>query len=297
MDRKAARNAIIALLGGVAVVLAARTLPTATRTGQGGGVGDDEASGDGIISRPPDDTPVETVGGPVPFLSEVVTALALLGAVLALWYIYHNRRDVFRMALVVCVFGGALILLSRLVSPDSAMEFAGGPLGLQGGESAGAGSGNDEPVTTAPPTQWVLVVVLAGLLFAGVVGVVARRTTTSEENADAAGESTDEARAVGQVAGDAADRIEDGTDPDNAVYQAWVDMTELLDVSRTATKTPGEFADAAVDSGIDADDVRELTALFERVRYGTETVSETDEQQAIELLRRIESTYTGDPEG
>jgi hypothetical protein len=43
------------------------------------------------------------------------------------------------------------------------------------------------------------------------------------------------------------------------------------------------------------DDVRELTRLFERVRYGGESATAAREERAVQVLRRIESTYGEEP--
>ncbi len=55
------------------------------------------------------------------------------------------------------------------------------------------------------------------------------------------------------------------TDP---VTRAWQQMVGDLDLPRPASRTPGEFARAAIDAGRDAAAVRQLTRLYEQVRYG-----------------------------
>jgi hypothetical protein len=100
-----------------------------------------------------------------------------------------------------------------------------------------------------------------------------------------------------EAAGRAADRIEEhNADVDNAVYRAWVEMTDLLDVDKPEMYTPGEFADTAVSLGMAEDDVNELTRLFNEVRYGGRDAS-TREDQALEILRNIEAEYGGDDQG
>ncbi|OYR45710.1 MULTISPECIES: DUF4129 domain-containing protein, partial [unclassified Halorubrum] len=60
-----------------------------------------------------------------------------------------------------------------------------------------------------------------------------------------------------------------------------------------ASSTPAEFAAAAVDAGVDAEPVGDLTAVFERVRYGGEEATEERERRAAEALRRIEERHGG----
>ncbi len=97
---------------------------------------------------------------------------------------------------------------------------------------------------------------------------------------------------IGRVAGELADEIEDGVAVSNGVYDAWTEMTDILDIDDPETSTPGEFRDAALAAGLERQDVEELTDLFEEVRYGTARPTEERETRALEALRRIERTYS-----
>jgi hypothetical protein len=70
-------------------------------------------------------------------------------------------------------------------------------------------------------------------------------------------------------------------------------MTEALDVDRPASSTPAEFASAAVAAGVDEEPIDELTAVFERVRYGGEDATADRERRAVAALRRIEERHGG----
>jgi hypothetical protein len=211
---------------------------------------------------------------------------------------------------IVALLGGVVALVSRfftiaagvivglvLIPPTSIAYFfltncaasgGGGGQPLPGGVGGLGSSGVGSPL---PP--WAA----AGLAFAVVVGgAVAVFWSASgddefgleEDEESASVDATD----IADAAGDAADRIEQSdVDVDNEIYRAWNEMTSLLDVDSAASSTAGEFADAAVDAGLDEADVRELTELFEEVRYGTEEPSPEREERAVETLRRIESTY------
>jgi hypothetical protein len=80
---------------------------------------------------------------------------------------------------------------------------------------------------------------------------------------------------------------------DNEVYRAWWEMTRLLEVDAPETATPGEFADAAVELGIDEAYVDPLTTLFEEVRYGHRD-AESREERAIEVFRALAAAYGSD---
>jgi hypothetical protein len=73
-------------------------------------------------------------------------------------------------------------------------------------------------------------------------------------------------------------------------------MTRHLDVPNPESSTPAEFAAVAVEAGIDREDVEELTALFEAVRYGGESPTEDRERRALEALRSVEE-YADDGGG
>ncbi len=117
-----------------------------------------------------------------------------------------------------------------------------------------------------------------------------RRTGDREQVIEAqSGEMNSE---IAAAAGDAADELAADAGVDNGVYRAWAQMAEVLDVEHPDTSSPGEFADAALAAGLDADNVSELTELFEEVRYGTATATPEQEGRAREALRRIERSHT-----
>lgn len=99
---------------------------------------------------------------------------------------------------------------------------------------------------------------------------------------------------LGSVAGDIADRLEQPDSEENLVFTAWAELTGFVDVESPRSATPIEFAEAAIDAGMDPAHVEELTDLFQKVRYGGEE-SEPFEDRAVTVLRRIETAYH--PEG
>lgn len=147
-------------------------------------------------------------------------------------------------------------------------------------------------IVTAPPVSPAILAAVFGFLVVlslAVMLTVTGRDETYEPIEDDVEEpaEADFARAAGR----AADRIEQANVPvDNAVYRAWGEMTNLLDVPAPETSAPMDFADAAVEFGLDEDDVHELTELFNEVRYGHRSAEEREER-AIEILRHIEATY------
>jgi hypothetical protein len=166
-------------------------------------------------------------------------------------------------------------------------------------ETQGGGLlGGTEAIQPSLPT-FALVAALVGLIV--VVGVFVLtsdhdfvdETDDIEDEEEDVDESVD-VRAVGRAAGRAADRIEADGEYENEVYRAWAEMTTHLEVERPESSTPGEFAAAAVDAGMDRDDVDRLTGLFTDTRYGGAEATEQREREAVDVLRRIEATYAGE---
>lgn len=77
-------------------------------------------------------------------------------------------------------------------------------------------------------------------------------------------------------------------DPGSGVTEAWFDMTASVDVARPASRTPTEWADAAVNDGLNPDAVLTLTALFEEIQYGGATETPEHRRQANRELDRLE---------
>lgn len=156
-------------------------------------------------------------------------------------------------------------------------------------------------VDLIPP--WLLPVLIAVGVIAGVLGIaVSIRDLLTRERIEAvdtveADEAPDRAVAeVGDAAGRAAERLLADADAavTNEVYRAWREMTTPLAVDNPAASTPREFATAAVDAGLDPEDVETLTTLFERVRYGAEPLTDEDRDQVVRVLRRIEAAYAAE---
>jgi hypothetical protein len=190
------------------------------------------------------------------------------------------------------------LLLTDCQGPENGqlldITSTGNPAQQGGGLLGGQGS-------TAPPSvlsQFLLVAVVGLLAVVAVLVLTGDHDQRAiEESGDGEEELDEEAvdvAAVGEAAGRAADRIEESEDEEgfaNDVYRAWAEMTESLTVDHPESSTPGEFAAAAVDAGMDREDVERLTRLFSDVRYGGEDPTPEREREAVETLRRIEAAY------
>lgn len=85
--------------------------------------------------------------------------------------------------------------------------------------------------------------------------------------------------------------LQSGADFHNAIVAYYFNMCEILcrqqRVKRADSKTPSEFARRLEQIGLGGPEVRRLTSLFEKVRYGGKSFSEADKESAVECLTTI----------
>jgi len=202
------------------------------------------------------------------------------------------------LVLVVAVVLGIARLLTDLNPPDRGreQEFAGrnATATATPNGSSGFGEGTIDPLAL-PVDAFGAIALAAGVAI--VAALVAWRSDTvraafglaaGSEDADAGLD------AVARVAGEAADRVAAADSPtaaDNAIYRAWAEMVALLDAPDPQSGTPRQFAAAAIEAGMDPDDVAILTRTFEEVRYGGASLSEERRERATTALRRIEAAH------
>ena len=96
---------------------------------------------------------------------------------------------------------------------------------------------------------------------------------------------------LAEQAEDAVEAIQAGADLRDTVMLCYYRMSQTLQqqrgIWREAAMTPREFEAYLGRSGIPVDDVRRLTRLFEKVRYGSKTIGAEDERQALSSLGAI----------
>jgi hypothetical protein len=310
VNRNTALTVALAALAVLALALAAATLDSAVVT-EGGGTtglgpqnnpsvgGDDDANSSGFDREP--------MGGSLyfdticyPVLNELwVIGLIVLGLSLVGAAGYRSTGSMFPAVALIVALGIPTVMLHAVLTACGTADAdrMGLPLGgngsailPQGGGGSG-GLGGGETIST-PTTVFGVLLVVAVL---GAVLLLFVSTGDDEQRPEdfETPEPTEaqQQAAIGAAAGRAADRIQEAEDVDNEVYRAWAEMTRHLDVPNPGASTPVEFATAAVDAGMRREDVDELTALFEEVRYGGAAPTEDRERRAVDALRRIEDEY------
>jgi len=299
VDRRTVVVLVVGLVGVSGIALSAATLTDPA---------DSAAEGDWLNFGPSEESEGDIVTGtldlPIPSLpfGLIWTALAVasLGLVLVS-FVLLDPEEMIRVALAVLVatafFGVQLSLLGGLNMGELdlfSQNVTGGNASLpslSGEEQASPGGGGFSPLLFGAGA--LVVAVTLGVLF----------TRSGDEEALAVADDGEDERtpdeerlaSMGEAAGRAAEGIAaSDVAASNAVYEAWVEMTEALDVSNPSATTSGEFAAAAVEAGMEPDHVEELTRLFEEVRYGDASVSAERADRAREALERIEAAYAGD---
>ncbi|WP_290816202.1 DUF4129 domain-containing protein [Halovivax sp.] len=278
-----------ALLGIVAVALAAAT---ASSPFEGGGSAEEMGSGsNGATEVAPLDVPTVVVW--------IATVVAAAVAIVATLYLLRHFKAIMRTSVGTLVaillyfpVAAGVVFLVDMVGGDGPDESRGAAAVT---EPVGDVTGGDPQVTMVialllPFFAWFVVFGLVLLYTRGRFAPFGEREDDDGPDVDVLG---GEVAGIADAAGRAVDRITE-SDPgelDNEIYRAWLEMTKLLDVDRPATCTPGEFADAAVDAGLERHHVEELTGLFEEVRYGAAETTRIREDRAVQTLERIENAY------
>ncbi|WP_248908317.1 DUF4129 domain-containing protein [Halocatena marina] len=304
MNRDQIAPLALALLAVLALGAAAATLNSVNQDSNRGTSEDIGAGGDGStfdLGSPSLNTSTTASSPQTGVLQLLFAVLLLIGLVgLAIMIYQRDWRSLLPAIAMIVVLSVLLIglyyALQSFTTPSSQNGLIGSERSVPSGVTGGAEKAVD-PVVSEPS------ILLFGLLAVAIIvalTLLVRSTgdsplsntpLTAGDESTSDDSETAESAAIGEVAGQVADRIETDASLSNAIYRAWQEMTEQLDL-QSESSTPGEFASAAVAAGMARDDVEELTTLFEATRYGNVDVSEEREQRALAALRRIEREYT-----
>jgi len=312
VQRSSLRPLAIALLVVVVLAVASATLSSPVDTGPSGpgigpGGGPDSGSWAPFHLNFSSSSPANTSGGGgspfglsnicIPFLRTTTFAVLAWGALLLLAAVLYRRAGLLgAVAGVFLVFPFGVIVYSFLTDcgPHGPM---GGGFGFGFGHVTNAtsatGGGGGATATSTPVGLLVALGLVALVLLVAAYRATGDDTVEAAEDEPAEPDDVDLA-AVGEAAGEAADRLEGETDFENEVFHAWREMTTHLDVPRPQSSTPGEFQAAATAAGMDPEHVSTLTSLFEAVRYGDAEPTPAREKRAIQALRAIEDAYAED---
>ena len=195
-----------------------------------------------------------------------------------------------RLLRMLPVFLGIILLLyafSRLPQQERAEtepQFAAGNLPDQAGEFPAP------PTYVADPPQWLLLAanLLVGLIIVGAVWYIWRLIQKNR--------AQDDSQAlIIQEAERALVDLQAGKDLRNTIIQCYAAMSRVLKqdkkIARRRGMTPREFELHLAQVGLDDHHIRQLTRMFERVRYGGKTTGGREEREAMDCLNAIIKTY------
>jgi NADH:ubiquinone oxidoreductase subunit 3 (subunit A) len=146
-----------------------------------------------------------------------------------------------------------------------------------------------EPATQfiPDPPQWLIFVVSLGLIasIVAVIIIISRFILRRRSSSD------DPLQHLAQDALEAVEDLQAGTNLRDIVMRSYYKMAcvavEMGGIRRSSDMTPQEFAQILKDAGLPNEPLRQLTRLFEDVRYGAKVPSEKDERQAVRCLTTI----------
>jgi hypothetical protein len=242
-----------------------------------------------------------TGGGRLPFDPFRIVAILLwiiliIGAI-AFIISPQLRREFIRRSLVYLAWALIIYGLIRVIQPTLMM-----PDELANPAEMGRfehGTTIDEPLPAPPdfvvnPPQWLVfavsVLLVAVLLTIGWVLWVQLRRLKEEPLPDEA-----DLAELAQTAQSALDQIESGSDLQDTVIRCYQEMEQILGRRRNLVRqrgmTPREFEQYLARSGLRTEDVRRLTQLFERVRYGAQVLTRREQAEATTALDSIVRSY------
>jgi hypothetical protein len=226
-------------------------------------------------------------GEPLMNLVRVFFALALLCLpLLVVYFIVSSdfRKRVLRILVSLLWIYALGVIFARLrLDPIR--------LGGEGNSRLSQGQG-PAPAPVADfvnnPPQWLTVaatLVLSALLV-GLFLVVARFIWRLGHRS-----SPTPLERLAQPALNALESLQAGGDLRNTVMRCYFEMVRVLDeqrgIKRQMDVTPREFEKRLEEMGLSGEPVRQLTRLFEAVRYGAKDVGEDEERRAIACLTAI----------
>lgn len=228
------------------------------------------------------------------FLKVFRVVMIIMWILLPIYVIYlllskEARKRLLRDIAMILPFMVLLYFLSSNVAKQKGDQTLLGNFGL---EAAKEGASQEVPPLPVfqPPPAWVTTVTTIILATATVIAVAAivytiwRRTRKKED---------EPLRRIEQQAQEAIDLLEAGGDLRDVILRCYLQMIIALRdyrmIDRERDMTPHEFEQLLEKRGLPKEPVRQLTELFEHVRYGAYNPGRDEERAAIASLSAIVS--------
>ena len=225
------------------------------------------------------------------FRAFLALSLVLLPVLIVYLIISPKARKRVLQQLVLSSFLVLLFyLLTRQIHPtarDQPVELAGGAPALPEGSAVPM----PEFVAAPPPWLGIVISLLIALIIVGVLVGLALLVARRRRSSDTAFQQ------LARSAQDTLDALQGGADLKNAVIRCYLEMSRVVrerrGLQRQADMTPHEFQNELEKAGLPGEPVRQLTRLFEDVRYGDKAPGEREGQQAVVCLQAIVEAARG----
>lgn len=299
MEESRLRAVIVLVLAVTAIAVAGATIDGGSAGGGSPGVGSGSGSGlgdgeeGGLVPLPDDPGPLDGSDW-VGALLGLVFALAfvLLLALLVREVLRRNWRNLTTIAgLVALVIVLAVVTgigfrrLSEVFS--DLFGSSGNPGGLGGEGGVGIGGAESGGAIDLPLTA---LLALFGAAFLGAVLLAYLSRGDSADGSSApdapAGAALDPGSPASTATSPSVAASSHDVPADNDVYRAWLALVDAADAD-PSRDSPETVARRAVEAGVDERVVRDVTSLFEEVRYGGAPVTPERERRAASAVERI----------
>jgi hypothetical protein len=230
--------------------------------------------------------PTSGSGAPLSVVAKIIIWVVIPLSIVYALISPEGRRQLLR--LLPFVLGVLLIVyvIRQLPKQERAQEVDGALGNLAGPEVALP----TPPAFVADPPQWLLISVnfLLGLIIVGAIWLVWRRLRLHRTP------ETPQVLII-QEAERALIDLQAGKDLKNTIIRCYAEMSRVLSeaqrVKRRRAMTPREFELQLAAMGLNDDHIRQLTRLFEGVRYGSKAPTGRQEREAVDCLRAIVRAY------
>ena len=253
--------------------------------------------GEATATAPPVSPIVQTPNSLVDFI--LMFALFLLTLILILWilvFIFKPQARKRMLQRIIMYFIYLLIFASLLNVLDDlkfnepeSVEQDGGALGDQ---AALLEEAPTPPSFVADPPAWLvttITIVILALVLTVIWVFLRRQGFFSGRNDQTAIDL------IIEEAQQTIEQINQGQDFKNAVIGCYQGMTQVLSedrgIHRQKSMTPRDFEFHLGQTGLQNEHIQRLTRLFEKVRYGGDRPSQTEEDEAVDCLTAIVQAY------
>jgi hypothetical protein len=248
------------------------------------------------FERAEEEVPASQGPGAIETSTDLYIALLVLSLLLMVVVIVRGimspktrKRTLTNLALVLCLMAISLALNRP---PDSSEPLVGPPATALPFEEPASptGAASSVPIpfepAASPPSWmiWGLALILALFVATALVAGAWFIWRYTHPPVGPLGQLAQEAQT-------ALDALRAGADPKDTVLRCYLEMSRVLrrqrGIVRQQAMTPREFEGLLEKAGLPNQQVRQLTRLFESVRYGARMPEGYEERQAIDCLAAI----------